>query len=78
MAKLSQAQIKTKTDEWGAVTRKVANAEIAKNTELRPFEEEFNQATEQIRNKHDRKLNSLREQADEIQDEIVAALGQAN
>lgn len=71
MPKLSQADIKAKADEWARVNEKITKAEAAKTDELQPHVEKFNRNTDEVRNRHDKKINSLRAQADEIQSEVV-------
>lgn len=74
MAKQTQAEIKGLADKWADVNAKIVKAENAKNAELEPFVTAFNAETEPIRTKHDKKINSLREQADEIEATVLGWL----
>ena len=74
MTKLTQGEIKGLADKWAEVNAKIAKAETAKNAEIDPFLVRFNEDTEPIRVKHDKKINSLREQADEIEGQVLGWL----
>lgn len=74
MKKLTQAEVKAKADEWAAVEEKIARAERARNDELDPYLVEYNEKTEPIRQKHEKKINSLRTQADELKDQVLGWL----
>lgn len=74
MANLSQAAVKEAADEWARVQSKIAKAERAKNDEIDPYLARFNEETEPIRSKHEKKINSLREQADELEQKVIGWL----
>lgn len=71
MARLSQADVKAKADEWALLADKVRLAENKKNAELDPFVVEFNEKTKGIVTKHDRKIGLLVEQRVELEEEIT-------
>lgn len=70
MAKLTQAEVKAKADEWVNIGREIEKKEAALNAALDPFLVEYNEKTRPVRAKFEKKINSLREQRDEIE-EIV-------
>lgn len=74
MAKLTQAEVKAKADEWAGLQKKIGRAEAARNAEIDPFLIEFNERTEPIRKKHEGRIFSLRTQADEIEAEVLGWL----
>jgi uncharacterized protein YecT (DUF1311 family) len=74
MAKLSQAAIKAKADEWGSYKRKIAKLESDKTEELKEFMEQFAAATKEINDAYDPKLKSLRDKAAAVEAEVIAWL----
>jgi hypothetical protein len=74
MAKLSQADIKAKADEWADLGKKIAKAETAMNDELGPFLILHNEAIKPILEKHEPKIGKLRDKQSEILVEITGWL----
>lgn len=74
MAKLSQAEVKATADAWAAVKVKIGKAERALYDEIDPYLVRYNKETAPIRAKHEKKINSLREQADELEQTVIGWL----
>lgn len=74
MAKLTQAEVKAKADEYAGLQQKIQKAEDAKARELAPFEAEFEEKTAAIVEKHDAKIVKLANQAAAIEDEVLGWL----
>lgn len=71
MAKLTQAEIKAKADEWAAYDAKITKAEQAKNEALDPFIVRFNEDTKAIHAKHGPKIQQLRDAKALIEAEVM-------
>lgn len=74
MAKLTQAEVRQRADEWAAVQAKIQRAERALNDEIDPYLVKYNEETEPIRTKHEKKINALREQAGELEQMVIGWL----
>lgn len=77
MAKLTRAEVKERADEWAGLEAKIFNAEAAKNAELDPFIVAHNEAVKPILDRHDAKIEKLREKRDEIEREVLGWLNGA-
>jgi hypothetical protein len=71
MAKLSQAAIKAKADEWASYKRKIERLELSKTDELAEFEEQYRSATKEITDAYEPKLKVLRDKASAIEVEVI-------
>lgn len=74
MAKLTQAEVKAKADEYARLTEKIGKAEDAKARELDPYRAEYEEKTAAIVSKHDSKIQKLADQAAAIEDEVLGWL----
>ena len=72
--KLSQAEIKTKADEWAVLRAKLDKLEAARVIACAVFQAQFDEATREINDAHEAKAGSLREKAAAIESEILGAL----
>jgi hypothetical protein len=75
VAKLTQAEIKERADEWAKLDGKIKKAESDKGAELDPFVVEFNEKTKAIVERHDRKIAQLVSKKADIEDQVIAWLG---
>ena len=74
MAKLTQAEVKAKADEYARLQQKMQKAEDARNRELEPFRAEYEEKIAAIVSKHDSKMQKLADQAAAIEDEVLGWL----
>lgn len=74
MAKLTQAEIKAKADEWAKLDGKIKKAESDKGVELDPFIVEFNEKTKLIVEKHDNKIAGIASKKAAVEGEILGWL----
>lgn len=71
MAKLTQEQIRTKTEQWAKLQRQIKKAESGKISELTPFQEAYEKRTAPIIERWDAKIDPLQEKADGLEAEIT-------
>lgn len=74
MAKLTQAEIKAKADEYAGLVAKISKAEEAKDRELAPYRAEYENQVNAIENKHDSRIGKLMRQAGDIEEEVLGWL----
>ena len=71
MAKLTQAEVKAKADEWARLGAEIEKKEAARNAALEPEIEAHNEAIKPILAKHDPKINVLTAKRSEIAAEVT-------
>ncbi len=74
MAKLSKAAVKEKIAEYAVAAAKLEKAENAKNAEIEPFLEKYNEDTKPVLAKHEKKIAPLMAKRDELAAEIYGFL----
>lgn len=74
MAKLTQAEVKAKADEWAGLQMKMRKAESAKIIELQPHLDKYDKVTAPIIELHDAKIGKLYEKATSIETEVLGWL----
>lgn len=74
MPKLTQAEIKAAADRWASIQKKLGRAEAAKNSDLAEHRARFEASVAEVTAMHDPKIDRLREQAAEIESEVIAWL----
>lgn len=71
MAKLTQAEIKAKADEWAKLDGKIKAAEAVKEKALEPFVITFQEQTAGLVQTHDQKIAKLVDKRVQLEDEVV-------
>ncbi|MFZ1699973.1 MAG: hypothetical protein WBO10_07925 [Pyrinomonadaceae bacterium] len=71
MAKMTQAEIKAKADEWARLDGKIKKAESDKTAALEPFVTEFNERTATVAKRYDKRIGKLVEERATIEDEVT-------
>ena len=74
MAKLSQADIKAKADEWADLGKKITKLEDARDAALEPHRQKYESAYAAVGRQHDPKIEKLQQQRDELQAEVIGWL----
>lgn len=74
MAAMTQAAVRETADKWAEIQAKIQRAERAKNDALAPYVERHNEELRPILETHDKKINSLRVQADELEEMVLGWL----
>lgn len=74
MAKIKKSDVKERLAEYAALRSKIVKAENAQNAELEPLLEKYNETVKPIIARHEKKIEPLRTQADELEAEIYGFL----
>lgn len=74
MAKMSQAEVKERSDEYARLDRKISKAADAMNADLEPLLEELEKKSAPIRKRHEPKIQKLRDEQAAIETEILGWL----
>ena len=75
MAKLSQAAVKAKADEWAGKLSEIAKLEQKKVDALSPIIEQHNEELKPFLARFDPKIEKIRAEADAIHKEVIGWLG---
>jgi hypothetical protein len=78
MAKLTQAQIKEKSQEWAELQEQISDLESKKSNALAPLERQFAEAAFPVAQKYDSRIAKLQEKAASLEKEIVGWLKTLN
>jgi hypothetical protein len=78
MAKLTQAEVKAKADEWALINKKIEKLEASKTEELVEFQIQYQASIAEITDAYDPKINPLRDKAKAIETEVIAWLKDLN
>lgn len=74
MAKLSQATVKQKLDEWGLLTAEISKAETARTKAIDPIIARHNEELAPVLKRHDTKIEKLQSAKDSLSGEILGWL----
>jgi hypothetical protein len=77
MAKLSQADVKARADEYARLDRKISKASDDMNAELEPLLEKLEKDSAVIRKRHEPKIQKLRDTQAAIEQEVLGWLNGA-
>lgn len=71
MAKLSQADIKAKADQWAGLGEKIRKAEEARDADLEPHRKKYEAAYDEVGKQHDPKIDKLHTQRAALETEVL-------
>jgi hypothetical protein len=71
MAKLSQADIRAKADEWVSLGNKIEKAQAARDADLKPHQDKYQKACEDVYAVHDPKIEKLQAKRDAIERDVI-------
>lgn len=74
MAKLTQAQVKDKINEWAALAKKIERAESAMKAEVEPLLRKYEADARPILERHEPKIKKLLDRQFEIEAEVLGWL----
>jgi len=74
MAKLTQAEVRAKADEYAALSKKIEKSEAARDAEMQPFVEKHQRAIKGIVDHHEPRIQKMRDQRDALQTEVLGWL----